>query len=69
MATIEFMEKLLYLAAEAESLVSGKNRSYERALKQELPKVVEAAELMQIPGIKTSRHFLWRCRLLRSCRD
>jgi hypothetical protein len=43
-ATIEFMEKLLYLAAEAESLVSGKNRSYERALKQELPKIVEAAE-------------------------
>ena len=44
--TIEFMELLLLLEAEAQSLVSGKNRSYERALKEELSKIFEEAELL-----------------------
>jgi hypothetical protein len=42
--TIDFMERLLLLASEAESLAGWKNRSYERTLKEELPKIIEAAE-------------------------
>jgi len=43
--TIDFMERLLLLASEAESLAGWKNRSYERTLKQEMLKIVEEAEL------------------------
>ena len=46
MVTIDFMERLLMMAAEAESLISGKNRPYERGLKEELLKIVEEAELL-----------------------
>ena len=42
--TIDFMEGLLILASEAESLISWKDRSFERTLKEELLKIVEEAE-------------------------
>jgi len=42
--TIDLMERLLLMASEAESLVSGKNRAYERTLKEELLKIMEEAE-------------------------
>ena len=44
MVTIDFMERLLILASEAESLVRWKNHSYERAWKEELLKILEEAE-------------------------
>lgn len=44
MVTIEFMEMLLLMAAEAESMLIGKNRSYELSLKEELVKILEEAE-------------------------
>lgn len=44
MVTIDFMEGLLLMASEAESLVSWKDRSFERTLKEELLKIIEAAE-------------------------
>jgi hypothetical protein len=43
--TIDFMEGLLIMASEAESLVSWKDRSFERTLKQELLKILEEAEV------------------------
>ena len=42
--TINFMENLLLIAAEAESFFIGKYRSYERAWKEELLKILEEAE-------------------------
>ena len=42
--TIDFMEKLLLLASEAESLVAWKDRSNERVWKEELSKIIEEAE-------------------------
>lgn len=44
MVTIDFMERLLLLASEAQSLAAWKDRSYERTLKQEMLKIVEEAE-------------------------
>jgi len=38
------MERLLLMASEAESLVSRKNRAYERTLKEELLKIMDEAE-------------------------
>ena len=46
---IWFMEMLLLLEAEAKSLLSGKNLSYERALKEELLKILEEVELLYGP--------------------
>jgi hypothetical protein len=42
--TIDFMEKLLLLASEAESVAAWKNRSYEGTLKREMLKILEEAE-------------------------
>src|SRR6185503_7453802 len=44
--TIDFMESLLLMASEAESLVGWKDRSFERTLKQQLLKILEEAELL-----------------------
>jgi hypothetical protein len=46
---IWFMEKLLLMEAEAKSLVSGKKRSYEMSLKEELLKILEEIELLYGP--------------------
>ena len=46
MVMIDFMERLLMLEAEAESLFSGKNRPYELGLKELLLKMVEEAEFL-----------------------
>jgi hypothetical protein len=46
---IWFMEKLLLMEAETKSLVSGKNRSYEISLKEELLKILEEIELLYGP--------------------
>ena len=46
MVTIDLMESLLIMASEAESLVSWKDRSFERTLKQQLLKIIEEAELL-----------------------
>lgn len=44
--TIDFMERLLIMSAEIESLAIGKNRPYERGLREELLKILEEAELL-----------------------
>jgi hypothetical protein len=49
MVTIEFMEMLLLMKAEAESLLIGKNRAYELSLKEELLKILEEAESLYGP--------------------
>ena len=46
MVTIDFMESLLLMASEAESLAGWKDRSFERTLKQQLLKILEEAELL-----------------------
>ena len=46
MVMIDFMERLLMISAEAESLFSDKNRPYERGLKELLFKMIEDAEFL-----------------------
>jgi hypothetical protein len=46
---IWFMERLLLMEAEARSFFSGKNLSYELALKEELLKILEEIELLYGP--------------------
>lgn len=46
---IWFMERLLLMEAEVKSLVSGKNRSYERELKEELSEILEQVEELYGP--------------------
>ena len=46
---IWFMERLLLMEAEVKSLIGGKNRSYERSLKEELLKILEEIELLYGP--------------------
>ena len=46
---IWFMEMLLLMEAEAKSLVSGENLSYERSLKKELFEILEEVELLYGP--------------------
>ena len=46
---IWFMERLLLMEAEVKSLVSGKNRSYERELKEELLEILDQVEEMYGP--------------------
>jgi hypothetical protein len=46
---IWFMELLLLMEAEAKSLVSGENLSYERSLKKELLEILEEIELLYGP--------------------
>ena len=46
---IWFMEHLLSIEAEVKSFVSGKNLSYERALKEELLQILEEIELLYGP--------------------
>jgi len=48
-AAIMFMEALLSLEAEAKSLLSGTNRSYELVLKEELLKILEEVESVYGP--------------------
>ena len=65
MVTIDFMERLLMVAAEAESWFSDKNRPYERPLKEELLKIVEEAELLF--GPRDSSYELLEPRITDSC--
>lgn len=65
MVTIDFMERLLMVAAEAESLFSDKNRRYERPLKEELSKIIGEAELLI--GPRDSSYELLEPRITDAC--